>query len=400
MRLPLLLGALSGASRLLSAQPVLPTRTVEGGVQVLSHRADALGKAPVWKLGALIGRAGGAAAPDIELTYAFSAALMRDGRLVTLSEVGNRFYRFSETGKFEQSIARQGAGPGEIMAPMGLGAFADDTLFVVDGANHRISWFTPQKLVKSAPIPSGILNTSANGGLRSGELVLRSLGAYPTPSSSLPVRTTARAYLLTASGASARMIAEVPDYEFAEVETNYRGKRRKSPEVLRLSSHAHVVAWDTVVVTASSHESRLELRERSGRVQRQIKLPTARRPVTAPIRDAHIKELLDRIEAPHSEGYVDKSETIRLAKAAPMADSLPAFDALLVSRDQLLWVVDALAPGDQRSGATAFRADGAVVGRLTWSGHRAPLAFAADRVVMRETDVDGVVSLAIYKLVK
>jgi hypothetical protein len=53
---------------------------------------------------------------------------------------------------------------------------------------------------------------------------------------------------------------------------------------------------------------------------------------------------------------------------------------------------------DRGGSATAFRADGAIVARLQWMGNGIPFAFGSDRVVMRETDEDGVVSLAIYRL--
>lgn len=400
MRPLLLFAALLGAQRLLIAQPVLPARSVEGGVTVLTHRADALGKAPGWRLGALIGRAGGAAAPDIELTNVLNVALMSDGRMLTLSPVGNLFYRFSATGRFEQPLARRGAGPGEIMAPGGLGEVRGDTVFLVDGSNNRISWFTAQKFVRSVPLPSVALNSMAAGALPNGDLVVRDFAAYPDPRAKFPTRASVHAILIPKSEAGARKIADVEDVQFDAMETNYRGKRSVSPDIVRFTPMAHVAVWDTVIVTASSHAFRWEFRNRDGRVVRLLRVSQARRPVTESIRAAKVAEELDQMQGPGGEAMVDKAESMRLAKIAPAADSLPAFDAMLVSRDKLLWVLDAQAPNDQSGAATAFRADGAIVGRLSWSGKRIPFAFAADRVVMREIDADGVVSLAIYKLVK
>ncbi len=400
MRLNYLAFALSGASRLLNAQVVLPARSVEGGTTVLTHRADALGRAPGWKLGALIGRAGGAGAPNLELTNVLNVALMSDGRMLTLSPVGNLFYRFSATGKFEQALARRGAGPGEIMAPGGLGAAGGDTVFIVDGSNNRISWFTAQSFVRGMPIPSSALSSMAIGALRSGDLVVRDFAGYPDSRAKFPTRVSVHAYLIPKAGATARKIADVEDVQFEAMETNYRGKRRVTPDIVRFTPMAHMAVWDTVIVTASSHAFLWDIRNRDGRVVRRLRLAQSRRQVTEPIRAAKVAEVLDQMQGPGSEAMIDKAESIRLAKIAPTADSLPAFDALLVSRDQLLWVVDAQAPTDHSGAATAFRADGAIVGRLSWSGKRMPFAFGADRVVMRETDADGVVSLAIYKLVK
>lgn len=384
----------------LHAQPVLPARATEGGRVVLTHRADALTKAPAWTLGPLLGRAGGAATPELDLTYVGNVVLLRDGRLLALAAVGNRFYRFSATGRFEKALARQGAGPGEIMAPMGLAPLRGDTVFIADPSNHRISWFTADRFVRGVPMPSagGFLNVAALGALRSGTLVLREFGTFPDPRAASPIRITIRAFLSPASGASIRPLAALPDLDLEVVATNYRGKAGRTPDMIRHSPMAHVAAWDTVVVTARSDAYRVDLRDSTGRIQRQLRVVLPRRALTSAMRDADIAAELARFNLPGGERMVDKAESQRLARLAPSADSLPAFDALHVSTDQLLWIVDARAANDTAGSATAFRADGAIVGRLRWSGRGVPLAFGSDRVVMRESDDDGVVSLAIYRL--
>lgn len=49
--------------------------------------------------------------------------------------------------------------------------------------------------------------------------------------------------------------------------------------------------------------------------------------------------------------------------------------------------------------ATAIRADGAIIGRLRGSGTGRPISFADDRVVIREEDMDGIVTMKIFRLV-
>ena len=95
---------------------------------------------------------------------------------------------------------------------------------------------------------------------------------------------------------------------------------------------------------------------------------------------------------------VDPAESRRIEQINPAADSLPPYSRLLVSPAGTLWVIDASAPGDSTGGATAFRHDGAILGRLSWRGRGTPMAFADDRVVMRETDEDGVVALRVFRI--
>ena len=69
-----------------------------------------------------------------------------------------------------------------------------------------------------------------------------------------------------------------------------------------------------------------------------------------------------------------------------------------MSPNKTLWIVDYIAPTDTEWSATAFRADGAIVGRLTVKGKGTPLAFGDDRVVIRSEDEDGVVSLTVRRI--
>jgi hypothetical protein len=95
---------------------------------------------------------------------------------------------------------------------------------------------------------------------------------------------------------------------------------------------------------------------------------------------------------------LDPNESRRVAREAPFADSLPPYEGLFVSPNATLWVVDATAPGDTSWSATAFRLDGAIVGRLQVGRAGRPVAYGNDRVVVREEDEDGVVSMKVFRI--
>lgn len=393
---------LVGLAAPLRAQPVLPVPSTDGMRVVLTHRAGALLRAPRWTMGPLIGRAGGAAQPDWDLTYVSGAVLLGDGRLVTLSQVGNKFFRFAPNGRGEKVLARQGAGPADLMNPDGPIAWVGDSVAILDHANQRVTWFDAQRGgVRTMVLPrlAGGLYGRSVGALRSGAIVGIDIMLRENRTDSI-VRQASRITVLDTRAASGRVVATVPGFDLAALRSTYRGRARLQTVVRRFSRVPRVVAWDTLIATASGDAYAIDLRDATGRVRATISVPGARRRVTPAMRDAELARVLKRFTAPAAERMVDKAESIRLERSTPSADSLPGHDALLVSRDQLLWVVDARGPLDTGGAATAFRADGAIVGRLTWKGNGVPVAFGADRVVMRELDEDDVVSLSIYRLLR
>ena len=118
------------------------------------------------------------------------------------------------------------------------------------------------------------------------------------------------------------------------------------------------------------------------------------------MRDAIIARELEQLRAPASERMIDPEESRRLARETPFADSLPHYGVVRTSPAGVIWVVDYTIPPDIGWAATAFRADGAIVGRVESSIRGVPVAFGDDRVVLRSTDDDGVVSLSIHRLIR
>ena len=132
---------------------------------------------------------------------------------------------------------------------------------------------------------------------------------------------------------------------------------------------------------------------------KRIAVSGPRRPVTNAMRAAFIETQLKRLRGPRSEGLVDASESERLIRENPSADALPPYSRLFVSPNKTRWIVDYIAPTDTSWSATAFRTDGAIIGRLYASGRTALVAFSDDRVVLRAEAADGIVSLRVHRIV-
>lgn len=391
----------SSSSLALAQSPVLPRREVVNGVIELRHSPGAFSRAPRWTLDAKpLFIAGGVDDPDHDLTRASHIAIVPSG-IATISTVGAQFYFFPTGGGPGRVLARPGQGPGEIGGAAGLFRGRGDTLVFVDGGNARINWIVPEKgFVRSRLWPSrGMRPQRAVGLLRSGEMVLSASGRVQSAPSDRPIRPKATVSLLSATADSARAIAEIGDLDIALMQMRYNGGQAEANTVvLRFTRSAIAVAWDTVIATSGEEGYTIDLRDPSGRIRSSIRVPLARRPVTQAMRDSMIAAELRRFDAPRSEPLRDLNEAKRVARETPFADSLPNYGRWFVTPNRTLWVVDYRSPTDREATATAFRQDGAIIGRLTWNGSGGFFAFDDDRVVIRQVDDDGVVSFAVHRI--
>jgi hypothetical protein len=191
----------------------------------------------------------------------------------------------------------------------------------------------------------------------------------------------------------------VPDYAVVMVQPNRvtSSGARVPPvaEPVRLGPRALVAMWDSVVVSASSEDYVVDGFSVQGKHLWRIEVSGPRRPVSRALRDAEIAAELGMLQSPLREPLINPGETERLIRAAAYADSLPAYSAVFVSPDRLLWIVDTFARGDSVWYATAFGPDGRMRGRLR-GAVGAPVAFGVHQVAVRVEDADGVVTVQVY----
>jgi hypothetical protein len=381
--------------------PVRATTRLVDGIPTLEHQAGAFDRAPCYSLHptpvAVIG--GSAGDPKYDLTYAHDVALLSDGRVATLASIGNKLYIFGADGRPQHDFGRQGKGPGEIMAPDGIITLPGDTLFVPDPANARFNWIHPEKgfVVEETIRNADMLITVRPAGVMSGRrLVVHSGGRVRRGVVDSIVRPPTPVNVINLNDGSVREIAKIPDLAIAMFETRYRGERRLSNTVLRFGRRAHIVVWGMFIATGSGDGYVIDVRATGGSLATRIRVDVPRRAVTQRMRDSMIAGEIARLPNSGSEGAADAAERRRVAREKPFADSLPPYGNFFVTPRGILWVVDAIVPGEPSWGATAFRSDGAIVGRLRASGGF-PMAFSDDRVVLRSEDQDGVVSLRVHK---
>jgi len=195
-----------------------------------------------------------------------------------------------------------------------------------------------------------------------------------------------------------RLLAELVGAAVVQQQATFRGRTSSSPAGLRFSRRAFVQISDSTVITGVGDGYSFAYRNSIGAVLTRVAVETSARAVTQVMRDAELELAIRKFKSPGAERMVDPKESERLVRETPFADSLPPYSNFFLAPNKTLWIVDYITPIDNEWSATAFRADGALVGRLMVKGKGTPLAFGDDRVVIRSEDEDGVVSLTVRRI--
>jgi hypothetical protein len=387
---------------------LLPTVSRDSnGVEQLTFPADAFSRVPQFTLDSVpLAIAGGAnGSRDFDLTYARHVHVLSDHRLVAFAPIGARLLVFGADGAEERIIGRLGGGPGEFMRPGGVVVLPGDTLFLSDVANNRLNWVMPDGRFVRTPAMSWdrlVYDAETSAGmLPDGRLVLHSSGRFEQSESDTVFRSVAKVEVQPLTGAR-QLIATVPDLAEITVTQRLRGRDVRQTVLLLFSPRAHVVLWDSLVTTSPGHEYRISVRTPSGLMFREITIPLQRRAVTEAMKAQMLARQLAVIDAMRSEGggeTYSKSEQRARVQLTPSADSAPMIQGLFVTPNRTLWVLDDAAVSDaDKHMLTAYRQDGAMIGRLAIPRNALPMAFGDDRVVLRVLDEDDVVALHVHRI--
>ena len=159
-----------------------------------------------------------------------------------------------------------------------------------------------------------------------------------------------------------------------------------------------MTAWDFVVASGTGDGYRIDLRTVNDNPVARIMVDIERRKVTAAMRDRVLAIQLSQVRPQASTEEVGGEFLKQFIRKTSTADSLPPYSAFHVTTNNTLRVSAFIAPDDNGWSATAFRKDGAIVGRLRVAGNGLSIAFGDDRVVMRSEDDDDVISLTVRRI--
>ncbi|MCC6242638.1 MAG: thioredoxin domain-containing protein [Gemmatimonadaceae bacterium] len=333
-----------------------------------------------------------------DLTNAHRAVFLSDRRLAVLSSRGMPgLYLFRTDGRLERSLAKRGFGPNEFSGLSDIALVNGDSLVAIDQANDKLSYISTitggmREVRLRGALPGAVFRVA--GSLPSKTLVVHS--GNGTVKAGRPTERVFDGSMMVGLLPPQKPYSEVSrvrDMEF--ISTQAKGKTRL--EYVRLSPLAHVATWDSLIVTGNARSYLLNVADARGNPFASIEVERSRRALTSRMRKVAVARELERnrtdvpeVAGPPRAGWEDAVEN------APYPDSLPAFEMIASSPDGLLWVVDAIAPGDEQWTATAFRLDGTIVGVLHGREQGIPMAFGRERVAIRSFDDDGRTIIRVY----
>ncbi len=340
------------------AEPVLGRVELDSsGVEVVRHGADAFARAPQWELDTAITVA-------LVPTARISALMFETPDVVHLSNgawaffdvIGSRLVVFDAAGANPSEYWPGQIPGGSFNRPAKL-ITTLDTIKIVDAGARTVYRYTIDGFVRVDSFPGAVPSClNAIGELPDHRLLARTRCADELDFTRPAPRGRMRETIVTVRDdfSDVRVIARLPGIELIT-----RPTKTRLP-VVELGQKFHGVVWGGTVVTATGgYAYALDVRTPDGTVIRRIAVQTQPRAVTPEMRAAVVKARGERI----------------------VADTMPPFDRVMVGADGLLWILDAMSPLDTTWAATAFREDGAVMGRLTGPG-RGPIWFG-ERQVMR-----------------
>ena len=334
---------------------------------------------------------------DTSVARVDGAIFLRDRSFVTYSRMSTRMIVFDSTAKPIRILARFGTAPGDLGRNQTLARAQHDTLVVTDFSNRRVNYYSSQKFVRQTPIPS-VVDERADqlaGVLPDGTLVLHSGGQIPEHFPNGRSKHDAVVMVMNPQGLSGR-IADIPDITIATMRTGWDGERTRMPLPLRLGPRAQIIVWDSLIATGNGESYRVAFRNVSGKIVSAVEISVPPRLMTTPIRDADLAYRVAELEYIDGKDAVS-GEKLRLRKAWPIADTIPAFGGFFISPNNTLWITSVPARGDTTWQATAFNSRFEMTGRLTFTGQGAPIGFGDDRLVVRVAGVDEVATLRVFR---
>jgi hypothetical protein len=401
----LLAGCASGevaevtSARLDATGAILPDTQTVDGVLVMRHGPDAFERAPQWFVDSLpaVVIDGG---ESFDLTWIMAPTPLPDGQYLLLNRNrGGQLMLFGTDGAPLRLLARTGEGPGELMNPA-QPSILGDTIVVADGANSTVNWYQADRgLLQSERNTQVALNDPgcwAHLGAAPDGRRLSLYGCYgadsarrrPNPVAWIPPDFSRVDTVLFTGG-----IEMVP----REIMSGGRAITVHSP--LGLGLRPVAAPWGSGIAVGNGGLHRdLERQDDVGQLTGRVTIARPLRAVTAAMREALIAAEIDQLEVMGPDIVRDPEGARRHIREQPFADSLPAYRSLLQGADGVIWAIDGTSDADSSWSATIFRDDGAILARVHGVKPGLPVRVMGDRVVVRETDEDGVVRFGVYRV--
>jgi hypothetical protein len=383
---------------------LIPDTQTVAGVLEMRHSADAFERAPQWRLDTvpLVMFDGG---EEVDLSSSTRIHLLSDGRGVIpvwAGDHGGDLWLFDASGKPSRVLARSGGGPGEMQGTTSIVTVPGDTIYLVDGMNGYINRYTADsgflggargdRVPLGCLGPSGRLSTGQHVGVdgcgqarRLPDGTLNSMVALVT------IATDFTSYDSIAAVAGNRMILR----DMTVSGQTHRGVMSE----LALGQRTTVTAVDSTIVVGSGDGGYvLDLRNALGVTTQRIVVERPIVMVNAELRRRVIEQSVIQAMA-IADLNLTEERAREMAEQRPFADTVGAYVSVTATDGGTIWVRDMPMPADSIWSLTAFRRDGAILGRLSGLRSKGRLTWLGDdRVIIQHEDEDGLVRFGVYRI--
>ena len=333
------------------------------GVTIISNESPAWSDGEGWRVAETpvvdIGVVSGDAA--YELFRPLGALRLSDGRIVVANAGTSELRYYDERGKHLGSSGGRGGGPGEFFAMSWFARTDDDSVVVYDRRSRRVSLFDPDgRYHSSVALPGGDF-PSVQGRFSDGSYLAR---VVPRRARDAPPEPLGR------GRDSLSFLRYGPDGEFLDtlgvflrrikhgLAFEFMGRSRRGAMTIPFTPSTVLAVAGSKVIVGTSTSYQISQFTPDGVLIRLIRKRHSR----LPVEPSDVDSFLDSLRAQYATGGPEAKIHVKMNEETPPADSMPAFDDLIVDREGNLWVSASRHHGDPSVQWDVFDTEGIWLG--------------------------------------
>lgn len=363
------------------------------GVRIAESKAGAWSADSGWRIGPAESEFGADSAQGAQFADVGFVSVMSDGRVVVTDVGTDAVVLFTPTSGRLQTIARKGAGPGEVSRVFQAWVGRGDSIVTWDFGNRRVQFFSPDgRYVRAASLDARVfgLGTFPIGPLPDGNLLLVSrsgMVATDLP----PGRDSATYFRLSPD--SLRVVdtlAVLPDLDRYTVHLTFGGQAVNQRQVMPFGRSTDVSTTPSGFIVADNGSWEIREYDAAGKLTNAVRRDVPAQPVATGDVDEYrrtFEEVMKRDKAMPPELV---TQLIADSKTAPHGSMLPVFLGARKGLDGTTWVrhYDLLekAPSETFS---VFEPSGRYLGDVTLPDDTKLAAVGADYILLIESTSEG-----------
>lgn len=322
-----------------------------------------------------------------ELDGVYGGMLRPDGSVLIGNSGSGELRVFDPTGRLALAAGRKGRGPGEFQGINWVQPYRGDSLLAFDLFSRQVSvWTQAGKPGRAFRLPVRAGGTWPIGTFADGSILAAAETHADPRRRPGTVREEVEVFTVTPEGEPGQTVGRFPGTEWLL----YRHSQGYRATQVPFGQRALLAVSGDHVVYASSGSPRVSIVDRSGRPVRTLELSTKARNVTPAEVDAALAEIQDGEERTVLRRHLD--DPAGTPAAVVLTD-------LRVDDGGNLWVrTSEEAAGMARWMVLAVT--GRELGSVVMPASYMPLEIRGDRILVRETDGDGVQRVVVRRIVR